>query len=263
MVQLIACLLVVAALVILVLQNLSPVLSLVVLGNTVGALPFSVWLVGAIAIGMLFTLLTYQLVPQKRAYRPIGKRLNDPVPEPVNQFVDAPGDSSNRSPSGGPSAGPSSQFQTPTNRQNPYDNDWESFKAPEQWDDWGQQRGASPRPSAGDAYTDSVGDPIDSTVRDIESGWDDDNYDASARYAARQDTEPNIGWSEYSDQSAPQNQPTSRVYDQGWLYGNDANDEPPSAAQPGEPSPEELEDEVYDANYRVIIPPYDTKDKEG
>ena len=257
MVQLIACLLVVAALVMLVLQNLSPVLSLVVLGNTVGALPFSVWLVGAIAIGMLSTLLTYQLVPQKRPYRPIGKRLNAPVPEPVNQFVDAPGDSSKRSSSGDPP----SQFQSPTDRQNPYDNDWESFKAPEQWDDWGQQRGASPRPSAGDAPRDSVRDPIGNTVRDIESGWDDDNYDTSTRYVARQDTEPNIGWSEYTDQSAPPpNQPTSRVYDQGWLYNNDANDEPPSMAQPEEPSPE---DEVYDANYRVIIPPYDAKDKES
>ena len=74
MVQLITFLVVVAALVILVLQNLSPAMVLVVLGRSTVALPLSLWLLMAIATGVLSTLLIYQLVPQERAYRPMGQR---------------------------------------------------------------------------------------------------------------------------------------------------------------------------------------------
>ncbi|MEM8610732.1 MAG: hypothetical protein AAGF93_01850 [Cyanobacteria bacterium P01_H01_bin.105] len=252
MVQLITCLLVVAALVILVLQNLSPVLSLVVLGSSVGALPFSVWLVGAIALGMLFTLLTYQLVPNKRAYRPIGKRLSEPEPAGQN--------TSNRNTGNVPPG----RFQSPTDRQNPYDKDWESFKAPEQWDDWGQQQDARPRPSVGDVAGNSIGDSIGNTVRDIESGWGDDDYEASARYASRQEAGPDIGWHEGTGRAEDSDRPPSRTYEEGWLYGNDSikdsTNDPSGMPEPGAPNPTEPDEDVYDANYRVIIPPYDTKD---
>lgn len=237
MVQLIVFLLVVVALVILVLQNLSPVLSLVVLGQPTVALPLSLWLLGAIAIGTLCTVVIYQLVPQRRTYRPMGKRLSDPVSEPAatNRFVDAP---------------PSDRFQSPTasqtgpQAQNPYDSDWENFRAPEQWDDWGQQQSSgrftdSPRPASGDA--------VDDTVRDIESGWGDDDYAQSGRYATRRQE----GWQGREDER-------TRSYEEGWIYGDDAQSEPPIAEEPA-PPPEESED-VYDANYRVIIPPYEGKE---
>ena len=100
------------------------------------------------------------------------------------------------------------------------------------------------------------------TVRDIESGWGDDGYEASARYASRQDAGPDIGWDDRSAYSSDR-VGTSRTYEEGWLYGGDSPDEPPSDAEPGEPTPEEPEEEnVYDANYRVIIPPYEGQDKE-
>lgn len=256
MVQLVVFLLVVAALVILVLQNLSPVLSLVVLGSSVGMLPFSVWLLGAIAIGVLCTLIIYQLTPQRRAYRPIGKRLSEPTPEPT-RFVDTPG----REPTSRHQPSDSSE------RQNPYDSEWETFKAPEQWDDWGPQQ-PSPRVTS---YQESpgtvVGDSVGDAFRDIESGWGDDDYETSARYASRQEPGSDIGWDKdnaYSSQSAEQPESTyeARTYEEGWLYGNDALDDPSSTAEPDEPQLEDSED-VYDANYRVIIPPYDANDKDG
>ena len=240
MVQLIAFLLMVAALVILVLQNLSPVLPLVVLGRPLVALPLSLWVLGAIAIGILCTLLIYQLVPKKRAYRPMGQRLSDPVPEPPNRFVDS---SSERGPS---------QFQQPDSgqRHNPYDSDWENFRAPEQWDDWGQTQTdyASADARTGDSPS------ADDAVRDIESGWGDDGYGESRRPVYRDDGEPDIGW--HSDGAE---RPSTRTYGEGWLYGNDSNTEPDAAAESESARPEEPED-VYDANYRVIIPPHDTKD---
>ncbi|ESA33208.1 hypothetical protein N836_22720 [Leptolyngbya sp. Heron Island J] len=259
MVQLITLLLVVAALLILVLQNLTPVLELVILGNSVGALPLSVWLLGAIAIGALCTLLIHQLVPQKRAYRPIGRRLNDPETTHNNRFVDSPNPPTNSRPSSRGSAPSSSRHQ------DPYDNDWETFRAPEQWDDWGQQQTtAAARDTFADRPRPSVGDAIGDAVKDIESGWGDDDYEASARYASRQDPGPDIGWEQHgSYRDDRPDQPSPRTYEDGWIYGDNAPEEnPPSAAKPEEATPEAPEEDVYDANYRVIIPPYEGNDKD-
>ena len=257
MVQLITLLVVVAALLILVLQNVTPVLELVVLGSSIGALPFSVWLLGAIAVGALCTLLIYQLVPQKRTYRPMGRRLNEPEPAPTSRFVDSPG----------PSRASSREAASNSrNRPDPYDNDWETFKAPEQWDDWGQQQtNAASRDSFEDRPRPSVSDAIGDAVKDIESGWGDDDYEASARYASRQEPGPDIGWEQHGttpDHAAP------RTYEDGWLYGNNAPEENspdnfPRPAEPEEVTSEALEEDVYDANYRVIIPPYERNDKDA
>ena len=260
MVQLITLLLVVAALLILVLQNLTPVLALVVLGNSVGALPFSVWLLGAISIGALCTLLIYQLVPQKRAYRPMGRRLNDPESAPTSRFVD----------SSSPSRSSARRVDPSSDRQDPYDNDWETFRAPEQWDDWGQQQTtAASRDSFEARPGPSVGDAIGDAVKDIESGWGDDDYEASARYASRQDPGPDIGWDQHGAyRSDRPDHPSSRTYEDGWLYGDNApeGNPPENFPRPAEPDktpPAASEDEVYDANYRVIIPPYEGNDKDA
>ncbi|NEQ52458.1 MAG: hypothetical protein F6K11_20325 [Leptolyngbya sp. SIO3F4] len=252
MVQLITFLLVVAALVILVLQNLTPVLPLVVLGQPMVALPFSLWLLGAIAIGVLCTLVIYQLVPKKRSYRPMGKRISNPVtePEPTNRFVDSPNESS------------SNRVQQPpvnnSQRQNPYDSDWENFRAPEQWEDWGKQHANYDSRDTSDSSRDTSRNSPADTIRDIESGWGDDDYAYQPRRPSYQDpyqedAGPDIGWHGREAEQQP------RTYEQGWLYGNEATDDPSVDNEPGAPQPDESED-VYDANYRVIIPPYDTKD---
>ena len=94
-------------------------------------------------------------------------------------------------------------------------------------------------------------------MRDIESDWGDDEYSftESSRPSSRQEPGPDRGWDDDSTRPSP------RTYDEGWLYGSDTPEETSYASEPGKPSPtpEEPED-VYDANYRVIIPPYDSKD---
>ncbi|MEM7797342.1 MAG: hypothetical protein AAF579_23165 [Cyanobacteria bacterium P01_C01_bin.118] len=253
MIQLVAFLLVVAALVILVLQNLSPVIPLVVLGQSVGSLPLSLWILGAIAIGILCTLVIYQLVPSKRAYRPMGKRLSDPVPpEPTHRFVDTP------------DAGSSTQFQQPpandTPSQNPYDSDWENFQAPEQWDDWGQRAAHSGQESSARRPNDTRGTSTDDAMRDIESGWGDEDYQPDPRRASYRDRDP-YGQEDNPDIGWPRSEPPQQqTYNEGWLYGNEADDEPTGSNEPGAPEPDEESEDVYDANYRVIIPPYDAKD---
>lgn len=258
MVQLITLLLLVALLGILVLQNLTPVLGLVVLGQSTIMLPLSLWLLGAISLGVLCTLLIYQLVPQKRPYRPMGQRLSDPIAadsEPANRFVDNRFVDTTRD-------NPSGQFQqsvtSDPSRQNPYDADWENFKAPEQWDDWEQQQQAASNYS----YENTAEDTFRGTVQDIESGWGDDGYESTYAYP-REESE--MGWEDRSpydsDYVNRSERPASRTYQGGWLYNNNASETSPETTSK---NPDEFEDsdfeeleDVYDANYRVIIPPYD------
>ncbi len=248
MVQLITFLLVVAVLVTLVLQNLNPVLGLVVLGRSTFELPFAVWLLGAIAIGGLCTLVIYQLAPKKRPYRPMGRRLSEPPP--TDRFTDTPHEPGNRFQSQTEGQGmAAAASQTPP--QNPYDRDWEEFRAPEQWEDWGQQTvssdtGHRPSPTA------------DDTMRDIESGWGDDDYETSGRFAAKRNSGPGRDWDSTDAYNGPEGAST-QTYDEGWLYGNDSTEEPDTDAPQNAPQSETADENVYDANYRVIIPPYENK----
>ncbi|MEM6254813.1 MAG: hypothetical protein AAF821_18000 [Cyanobacteria bacterium P01_D01_bin.156] len=244
MVRIIAFLVVVAALVTLVLQNLTPVLGLVVLGQTTVELPLAVWLLGAIAVGAMCTLVMYQLVPQKKAYRPMGKRLSDPPP--ANRFVDSEPPIANQvqPPAGGADTG-----------RNPYDRDWDNFRAPEQWEDWGQQSAAAdygPRDRSNMPSDDDA-------MRDIESGWEEEDYQASRRFVDRQEpSRPDTGWDDRDYPAEGGEQP--RSYEEGWLYNNSSGVESRESVEEESPRAEEANEDVYDANYRVIIPPYDTKD---
>lgn len=82
--QIIILLLILAALVILAVQNLSIPVSLVILGSSrTPEIPFGLLLVGAVGIGALITLILYGLIglqrPPESKYRPLGRRV--PYPE--------------------------------------------------------------------------------------------------------------------------------------------------------------------------------------
>jgi hypothetical protein len=82
--RIILLLLILAALVILALQNLSISVSLVILGSSrTPEIPFGLLLVGALCMGALITLVLYGLVglqrPPESKYRPLGRRV--PYPE--------------------------------------------------------------------------------------------------------------------------------------------------------------------------------------
>lgn len=238
-----------AALTILAVQNLSPAIPLVVLSSRTIALPLSFWLLGAIAIGALTTLLLYSLsqlaAPSRRPYRPMGQRLSSPPPDDdrVNRFSAATAERSNsRSESPSPSA---------------YDTDWESFRAPEQWDDWEQrpepdtvaqstQGRSAPRAFQFKRQPYSAADTVD----EIESGWE--TYETYA-----EDGIPYQGVS-----------PVEETLDDiaaGWEA--EAGPYPPSAPTDYEPEEFETDDDqtdgVYDADYRVIIPPYKPPEEKG
>lgn len=80
--RLIILLLILAALVVLTVQNLSTSMALVILSGKTTALPFGLLLLGAICIGALVTLVLYTLVglwrPPESKYRPMGRRVPYP-----------------------------------------------------------------------------------------------------------------------------------------------------------------------------------------
>lgn len=104
MVRLIVLLVVLAALVILAVQNLSTSIALVILSGQTAELSFGLLLVGAVCLGALITLLIYGLMSLRRSpeskYRPIGR----PMPYP-----DSSG--STTLPASGPASGSSSTYR--------------------------------------------------------------------------------------------------------------------------------------------------------
>ena len=110
--RLIIWLLILAALAVLIVQNLSTPVSLVILGSArTPQIPFGLLLLGAVCIGALITLILYGLVGLRRSpeskYRPMGRR----VPYP-----DSPG--STTLPDSGPPSG--STYGSTSTAASPY-----------------------------------------------------------------------------------------------------------------------------------------------
>ena len=232
MAKLVIVLLVGAALVILALQNLTPVLPLVVAGQTVGPLPLSLWLLIAISAGTLCTLVIYRLVPQRRGYRPLGQRVSPPLtPEPAAAGA-PPQDYPDNPPQDRFVAEDSQGPQETYGAADARDRDWAGYGPPDRWEDWDQSQRR-------DTFVSEPGTAVDRSVRDIESGWGDEDYDG--RYA-RRETPPE-----------PPPDPSRR----DWIYDG----EPEPFTEEDYAPYDETEDDVYDASYRVIIPPYDPPPK--
>ncbi|NEP16943.1 MAG: hypothetical protein F6J97_08545 [Leptolyngbya sp. SIO4C1] len=297
MVRLIVLILVLGLLVILAVQNTAPAIALVVLGRQTIALPLSVWLLGAIAAGSVAALLMYGFAsltgPSRRPYRPIGQRIR---PDERREFEperdrtvgrSIPTDDITREASLGPppadTSQPPSQSASPKAPKSAYDTSWESFQAPERWDDWGEQPDpqsvaaakTEPPRQTGLGFKRAPYSAADS-VSEIESGWEAD--DAAEAEPPRRS-------------AADQTERPTRTYESGSLYSDDASDDASDAEagwsnadrRPRDDSAETFEDDipdnifdstadldpaqvgpdgVYEADYRVIIPPYRPLDEE-
>ncbi|MGB3292493.1 MAG: hypothetical protein WBB01_05775 [Phormidesmis sp.] len=329
MIRVIILLLILAALVILAVQNFSTSVALVILSGKTAAIPFGLLLAGAVGMGALISLILYGLVGLRRSpeskYRPLGRRV--PYPE-------SPGDTS--LPSSSPPYQPPSTYgsssafvSAPVTPQDavgsppateypgvPQDATYrpsqppppppEKKKSPPQSEsdrdssggDWGELRTAAQRDSwdteGGNAAADSSqkrglfdfirpgsggGNP-DRLTDDIATGWDEApaqseySSDDHSRYDPGYDDGLDRGWERFDsyDEAPPpvtENPAYERRVYQDGLYGADEFFEEPAYAdenRPGEIGP----DGVYEADYRVIIPPsqpldddLDDEDDEG
>ncbi|MEO0539775.1 MAG: hypothetical protein AAFZ80_02800 [Cyanobacteria bacterium P01_A01_bin.105] len=208
----------IAGLVILAVQNLSPMLTLVVFSTPTLTLPFSAWLLGSVAVGVLLTLILFKLLdwaqPTRRPYRPLGQRVR-----PTESSTSGRS-GSGRSGSGqtGPEqAGPEqadiqaprpNRPDSPPNKRSAQavadddDVDWGTYRPPSQWEEWGQRPDPSePEPvAAQQGFSFRQRSPFsrppfsqgpqgpdtapDTALDDIAAGWEgyeSEGYD-SARY---------------------------------------------------------------------------------
>lgn len=278
--RLIVALVLAAALITFALQNMTPTLALVFLGGRTVALPLAVWLVGAIALGALTALILVGVTAGGAGSS--SRRRWRVTPDPG----EGPGREPRRRPS--PPREPSRAAPPPPytgNRQPGADRSgddwgaWEQRAAPQQWDDWSQMGGSggpdgrSPSQRQRDGLnTGPQGQrqQADARVRDVAAGWDpqrERQRDGAQGSNEVDDALDDIasGWGDWGDRPpglVDEPPPATTAY--SYRYGEDTETrQDPVYAPPDDwvdgdgddDAPEESEG-VYDADYRVIIPPY-------
>ena len=318
MTRLIILLLILAALAILAVQNLSTPVSLVILGGArTPEIPFGLLLLGAVGIGALITLILYGLVGLRRSpeskYRPMGRRVPYPdspgsttlpasgppyssagagaspystassstafVSEPTPQAP--PQDAASAAPSSGyqysssygegPLPEPPFTVEEPPFREGQLEDRTEKKKSSRQGnpvenqrigDDWGELNTAKQRDSWD---TESEGDR-EPGIAGAKQGFFDfigiggsTGRSTGGSYGRAGDRDIDgldSGWENFEgyENSAPSLDATGkRVYSDG-LYGDDID---PNSRYEDEGYEDEgyEDDSVYEADYRVIVPP--------
>lgn len=278
MVKVALLLLVTAALAILVLSNLSPV-ALTILGTKTLALPLGVWVVGAIGAGALTTILISGLFQLARpAGVPAARRASSTERFGASSFRSPWGTASKPSQATASRPGYASSYASDTakatasNRRN---DDWEtSQQAKAAWEDWGDYRD-------GQDLTDRQFDrqsQVQPNIRDTEdddwANWEgyeelerdrfnqrsgsrfdndelDDLDDLEPDAAGNMRNERTSGSPDRTDfevkREPETRQQSGSVYSFSYRRSDDEPASTPPPARPGE---------VYDADYRVIAPPY-------
>jgi hypothetical protein len=219
-------LLILAGLALFALQNWSLALPLVIAGFRTQALPLAIWMLVAIGAGAATTVAVSSLFSLTRIS---AVRRSNKGRQPANAYAPAadkkesrPGASSwaNRVQPGAGAATQSARTGTQTRIQD----DWENRKIREEWDDWDE-----------DVPQRSPGRGADVNIRDRQDeDWD--NWEGYPDGPQRPRTQFE------ANQSPTAQRQSGSVYSQSY----DKSDQSRDADRPNS---------VYDADYRVIIPP--------
>jgi hypothetical protein len=287
--RLVVILLALGAVLLLTVQNLSPALPLVFLGQQVVVLPLGVWLGGAIALGSLTTLVM-TLLPGGGGRPP--RRHRYPSPETFYESsTGRPADDATRA----ARAAAVSQGVAGAEWQS-----WTNLRSPAQWDNW-EALSQAPKPDIpaapqarsnawfgrrpaptheqvensleelardwGDLerrrYRAPGVSPVEDSLEEITQGWED--IEAASPSLARPDQgDPNQSGSRYSYGygDRPPGGQTDAIYAPADRrdYGSPGREEEkgedwdhPDYGELDSTSPEE--EGVVDADYRVLIPP--------
>ena len=285
-VRLIFVLLVSSLVLLLTLENTRVALPLFLLGGQSLALPVGVWLLGAIALGSLTTLLLITLLGMDRPTRTGGRRYRY---SPQGFYEPSPG------------AVPS------TNQPTPDRGDWQAWtdlKSPSQWENWeslSQTSRAVDQPSSTpprsrswfsrSAQPDSdQSQRLEQSLEELSEDWGDlerRRYRATGVSPVQESLEEiTEGWDDLEPTSSVREfevpQSPRQVYRDGSIYSYNYGDRPnpgqtdniyappdqsrpnssnqtdrASATEPQPPEDPEVEEAgVVDADYRVLIPPY-------
>lgn len=233
MVRVVLLLLIVAGLVTFAIQNLAPV-ALVVLGTRTLALPLAVWVLGALAAGAFTTLLLsgFFSLSKAGAVRRAAQRLSDSdsgFPRSpwggvgTKRGVAEANRTQNKNTVGFRAA---SSERRSEEQSRPTDDDWETASVDrDTWDEWGEP---PPRRTPSSTSRTNIRDTVDDEWR----RWDDDRpADAPPRRSESR--------TEFTKR------PPGDRYQEGRADGSER--------------PPERSGGVYDAEYRVLVPPYSSQ----
>ncbi|MBW4514381.1 MAG: hypothetical protein KME11_04080 [Timaviella obliquedivisa GSE-PSE-MK23-08B] len=221
-------LLILAGLALFALQNWSPVLPIVVAGLNTQALPLALWMLTAIAAGAtttiavssLFSLSRFTAVRRSNKQRPSASPSR---PETESRPWVAAWTKRNEA-----------RANPPSTAKTRIQDDWENRQTREEWDDWEED---SPAPASSASFS-SAGVPPDVHDRSDED-WDNwEGYTEADRVSGT--PRPPVR-TDFEVRQAPVAQKQS-----GSLYS--------VSYERAETDPQRP-NEVYDADYRVIVPP--------
>lgn len=217
-----------AGLVLFTVQNMAPV-SLVILGVPTLAFPLAFWVLGAIGAGVLTTIAMAGLIEFTRLRNRPAAQPRRPISDRFSGFRTG----------GWSAAAPESARSNP--RQSNRSEDWDSEGA---WEDWDE-----PAPRSNPPQTPSVSQ---TPTRDRNDARSDRGYDDAPRRQPPPDAEP-IPYRDppRTDFEAEQ-EPISRSQS-GSVYSYSYR---PPAEPPAEKPPVSRSNSIYDAEFRVIMPPH-------
>ncbi|MBD2071713.1 hypothetical protein H6F93_30045 [Leptolyngbya sp. FACHB-671] len=242
------------------LQNWSPAVPLVILGVQTQAFPLAAWMVGAIAAGAFTTLVIAALFgisstfSAPRTRRPAAPRETSRSTSADESWDKGWAESQNSSYSTAATAAASTDTTTSyTQSASPkpkssfdFSNDWENVGAPvEEWEDWQD-------------YEEPVDTPPAQASPQASSSYSSSSYNSQTYIQEPEEREEWEDWEEEPDAPPPSPaQPQQTDYE--------VRRDPKTSYQSGsvysysyrEPSDSGVgkTESVYDADYRVIIPP--------
>lgn len=240
MVRVALLLLIVGGVAVFTLQNLSPI-GLVILGIRTQALPLAFWVVGSLIAGALTTLFLTGLSSLSRStVRRSGQRVDEPSGSARSPWSAAGANRESKSTRTRNSAG----FSAASAGSRRTDDDWEGGDQ-EAWEDWGEPEPV--RQSAPETRTE-----VRDTADDDWANWE--GYEERLRNSRRPVDRA-------TDRTTPPprtefevKRPPAARQQSGSVYSyryDDAKDRPTERK-----TTERKPKEVYDAEYRVLIPPY-------
>ncbi|MBD2463304.1 LapA family protein [Oscillatoria sp. FACHB-1407] len=260
MVRLVLVLAIAGGLTLFALQNLTPI-SLVILGVASQPLPLAVWLLGAIVSGALTTLLISGLFSASNAFAaPRSARKRSPKRVSTNSSPRWNAAWSN------PKADTPKPPRNNPRAATPTGDDWEPRPPLEEWEDWeGYEEPAKSSSTAQTSYASdsyarsesrySQPDDFVPTAQEQEvwDDWDEDEPEDS-RYEDRPLTEED-SIPRRTDFEVRQ-EPVAR-YQSGTIYSYSYRNQ-----EDREDSSVGKTEDVYDAEFRVITPPYNAEPEE-
>ena len=267
--NLVIVILIAASLVVLAVQNSSSALGLIFLGFRTMVLPLGVWLSGAIALGALSAIALFALTGDGTAptatrrrwtVRPDGAAPNDERPNrsPSQNFRSpSPGAAPRATPSDAPARPPSSPSGKTGDRATTEDwQTWGQRTSPRQWEDWPQTDGSTAAAENLSRRERKERQQMETAIKDLDQGWDASAQEVVYVAPRGSDVEDALdeiadGWEDWDSADNPL---ADTAYAQ--RYDGVARKARRDAVYAPPDDEGEADEGVYDADYRVIIPPY-------